>query len=156
MSNPYSAPEGQLEKNLVFCRDCGAKISKSAESCPSCGAKQSTDGRSKVAAGLLAIFLGGFGIHRFYLGQWWGLFYLLFFWTAIPGLIAFIEGIVFLASSDHNWNEKYGNKKGAPVVVLILVPFVFIFIIGILAAIAIPAYQDYVDRAKQAQIEAQK
>lgn len=153
MSNPYSTPEGQLEANLVYCRDCGAKISKSAENCPSCGAQQNLGGRSKVAAGLLAIFLGGLGIHRFYLGQWWGLFYLLFFWTGIPGLIAFVEGIVFLVTSEHNWNEKYGDKKGAPVLVLIIVPFVFIFIIGILAAIAIPAYQDYVDRAKRAQVE---
>ena len=30
--------------------------------------KQHTGGKSKVAAGLLAIFLGAFGVHNFYLG----------------------------------------------------------------------------------------
>ena len=40
--------------------------------------------KSKVAAGLLGIFLGGLGIHKFYLGRWgWGIVYLLFFWTYI-------------------------------------------------------------------------
>lgn len=34
--------------------------------------------KDKLAAALLAIFLGGLGIHKFYLGmKWWGLFYLL-------------------------------------------------------------------------------
>ena len=156
MSNPYTAPEGQLESNLVFCRDCGAKVSKSATSCPSCGAKQAKGGRSKVAAGLLAIFLGGFGIHRFYLGQWWGIFYLLLFWTWIPGLIALVEGIVFLVSNEENWDMKYGNKQGMSALVMVLIAFFAIVpIIGILAAVAIPAYDNYVQKAQQTQIQSQ-
>lgn len=156
MNNPYTAPEGQLEANLVYCRDCGTKISKSATSCPSCGAVQAMGGKSKVAAGLLAIFLGGFGIHRFYLGQWWGIFYLLFFWAWIPGLVALIEGIVFLASSEESWNQKYGNKQGMSALVTVLVSFaVLIPLIGILAAIAIPSYNDYVQKAEQARLEQQ-
>ncbi|VAW62653.1 Type IV pilin PilA [hydrothermal vent metagenome] len=156
MSDPYTTPEGQLENTLVYCRDCGTKISKSAVSCPSCGAQQNLAAKSKVAAGLLAIFLGGFGVHRFYLGQWWGLFYLLFFWTWIPSLISLVEGIVFLASNEQNWNAKYGNVKGSSALVLIVIVFFTIFIIGILAAIAIPAYNGYVEKAREAQIEAQK
>lgn len=149
--NVYRQPESQLEKNLVFCRDCGQKISVSATTCPGCGAAQFVGGKGKVSAALLAIFLGTFGIHRFYLGQWWGIFYLLFFWTGIPGIVSFIEGIVFLCTSDSNWAQKYGNKQGVSALVLVLIFFLAIIpIIGILAAVSIPAYQDYVERAQQA------
>src|SRR5690554_3028666 len=38
--------------------------------------------KSKTTAGLLAIFLGAFGIHKFYLGRTgMGILYLLFCWT---------------------------------------------------------------------------
>ncbi|WP_444905476.1 NINE protein [Microbulbifer sp. SSSA008] len=152
--NIYEQPTSELERNLVFCRDCGSQISRTAPSCPSCGAAQQVGGKGKVAAGLLAIFLGGFGIHRFYLGQWWGLFYLLFCWTGIPGLISFIEGIVFLCTSDEKWLDKYGHKNGSSALVLVLILFfVVIPVIGILAAVSIPAYQDYVERAQQQQLE---
>ena len=152
--NIYKQPESQLEGNLVFCRDCGNTISKTAKSCPKCGAAQVIFGKGKVSAALLAIFLGNFGIHRFYLGQWWGVFYLLFFWTGIPGLISFIEGIVFLCTSDSNWSNKYGNAQGASALVLVLVLFFAIIpTVGILAAISIPAYQDYIKRAEQQQLQ---
>jgi TM2 domain-containing membrane protein YozV len=67
-----------------------------------------TPGRSRIAAALLAIFLGGFGIHKFYLGQGGlGILYLVFFWTIIPAVIAFIEGIIFLLMSDAEFDRKY-------------------------------------------------
>jgi len=153
MVDPYSVPEVELDRSTVFCRDCGTKISENVLTCPSCGAPQNIGGKSKVVAGLLAIFTGAFGLHRFYLGQWWGIFYLLFFWTWIPSLVSLVEGIVFLVSNDQKWNAKYGHTKGSSAVVLIAVMFVAVFIIGILAAIAIPAYNSYVEKA---QIEAQK
>lgn len=60
--------------------------------------------KSKVAAGLFAIFLGGIGVHKFYLGKiGMGIIYLLFFWTGIPAIIGFIEGIVYLCSNDENF-----------------------------------------------------
>ena len=63
--------------------------------------------KSKVTAGILAIFLGGLGIHKFYLGQGgMGVLYLLFCWTGIPELIGFIEGIIYLTSSDENFAIK--------------------------------------------------
>ncbi|SEQ52392.1 TM2 domain-containing protein [Amphritea atlantica] len=151
-SNIYSTPEANVEKDTVFCRECGEKIAKTAVSCPQCSATQNLGGKSKVAAGLLAIFIGGFGIHRFYLGQWWGIFYLLFFWTWIPGIISLVEGIVFLCTSEQSWTKKYGNTKGASALVLVLVSvLVIIPVIGIVAAIALPAYQDYVHRAEMLQ-----
>jgi len=37
--------------------------------CTNCGASlRPPDAKSKLVAGLLGIFLGGFGVHRFYLG----------------------------------------------------------------------------------------
>jgi len=97
---------------MVFCRGCGKEIHESARSCPHCGATQrvGSQGKNKVVAGLLALFLGGLGIHRFYLGQWWGIFYLLFVWTFIPSIIALVEAIVFFLTSDAAWEQKYGQE----------------------------------------------
>ncbi len=64
--------------------------------------------KSKIAAGLLGIFLGGLGIHKFYMGKiGLGIIYLLFSWSLIPGLIGFIEGIIYLASNEHNFCVKH-------------------------------------------------
>ncbi|MDB5272231.1 MAG: hypothetical protein JWO58_598 [Chitinophagaceae bacterium] len=67
--------------------------------------------KSKSTAALLAFFLGGVGMHRFYLGQTGlGVVYLLFFWTLIPAVAAFVDFIIFLTVSDEKFNAKY-NKK---------------------------------------------
>ncbi|SHO54284.1 TM2 domain-containing protein [Anaerocolumna xylanovorans] len=64
--------------------------------------------KSKVAAGILAILLGGIGVHKFYLGKiGMGLLYLLFCWTAIPAFIGVIEGIIYLCSNDENFQLKH-------------------------------------------------
>lgn len=64
--------------------------------------------KSKVVAVLLAIFLGGIGLHKFYLGQiGWGIVYLLFCWTGIPSLVGLIEGIIYLTMSDAEFARKY-------------------------------------------------
>ena len=64
--------------------------------------------KSKITAGLLAIFLGGLGIHKFYLGKiGMGILYLIFCWTYIPAFIGFIEGIVYICSNDHNFQVKH-------------------------------------------------
>ena len=65
-------------------------------------------GKSKIVAALLAFLLGGLGIHKFYLGKaGQGILYLLFCWTYIPTVIAFIETIVFLVMSDAEFDRKY-------------------------------------------------
>ncbi len=64
--------------------------------------------KSKVAAGVLAILLGGLGIHKFYLGKiGMGILYLLFCWTYIPAIIGLIEGIIYLCSNEENFQLKH-------------------------------------------------
>ena len=102
-----------------FCHECGAVIRAKAEICPKCGVRQTypnafgigvtPSGKSRLAAGLFGIFLGGFGVHKFYLGRVvWGVVYILFCWTFIPSLIGFIEGIIYLTMSDEAFAQKYG------------------------------------------------
>lgn len=68
--------------------------------------------KSKTTTVILAFFLGGLGIHRFYLGQTGlGILYLLFSWTLVPCLIAFIDFIGFLCMSDEKFNRKYNSAK---------------------------------------------
>ena len=48
--------------------------------------------KDEVVGVLLALFLGGLGVHKFYLGETGlGILYLVFFWTGIPAIIGFIE-----------------------------------------------------------------
>lgn len=84
-----------MDNNAVVCVKCGCQKGVGANFCPNCG-QQTTPGaavcihcgvaltyaapnqgygapampgaKSKMAAGLLGIFLGGLGIHNFYLG----------------------------------------------------------------------------------------
>lgn len=104
-----------------YCSECGAIIKAKAEICPKCGVRQASpfaylgavapNGKSKLAAVLFALFLGGFGIHKFYLGRTgMGLLYLLFCWTFIPAVVGFIEAILLLVMSDEDFVRKYGTK----------------------------------------------
>ncbi len=55
---------------------------------------------------LLAVFLGSFGAHRFYLGQnGIAIIYIVFCWTAIPGFIALIEAF-FMPGRIRAWNAQ--------------------------------------------------
>ena len=55
-----------------YCHNCGKPVAPEASVCLNCGVankpKASADSKSKLAAGLLGIFLGCFGVHNFYLG----------------------------------------------------------------------------------------
>ncbi len=66
--------------------------------------------KTKLTAGLLAFFVGGLGVHKFYLGETGiGIVYLLFCWTGIPAIIALIEAIILLTMSDDDFNAKYNG-----------------------------------------------
>jgi len=70
-----------------------------------------TSTKSKTTAGILAILLGGLGVHKFYLGKTGqGILYLIFCWTYIPAIIGLVEGIIYLTSSDEKFYEKYVRK----------------------------------------------
>ena len=86
--------------------------------------------KSKIVAGLLAIFLDGLGIHKFCLGYHGAGILFLALWlvafisactiigalVAIPlgmviGIIALIEGIIFLAKFDEDFHQTYVVKQ---------------------------------------------
>ena len=70
-----------------------------------------TQPKSPVVAGLLALFLGGFGIHYFYMGKPVpGIIFLLFCWTLIPAIIAFLQAIIYFCTSEEQFNRKYVNN----------------------------------------------
>lgn len=61
---------------------------------------------NKIAYCLLAFFLGLFGAHKFYAGKiGLGIVYLLFCWTFIPGIVAFVEMIIGISKEA----DAYGN-----------------------------------------------
>ncbi|MCY7296272.1 TM2 domain-containing protein [Alteromonas sp. a30] len=66
--------------------------------------------KNKNVAATIALLAGGFGIHKFYLGQTlWGWIYLVFFWTFIPSVVALVEFILYLFMSEEEFDAKY-NK----------------------------------------------
>jgi TM2 domain-containing membrane protein YozV len=96
----------------VYCSSCGEIIKEKAEICPECGVRHrgrtGDYDKDRTVAGIFAILLGGFGVHKFYLGKvGQGILYLIFFWTLIPGIIGFIEGILYLTKSEEEFQRKY-------------------------------------------------
>ena len=69
--------------------------------------------KSKTTAALLAFFLGGLGIHRFYLGETMtGLIYLFFCWTFIPLILSLFDFLFFLLMSNEKFNLRYNYNRG--------------------------------------------
>lgn len=56
-----------------YCFACGAEIHELTEICPKCGVRQPgikcVSGKSGIVTLLLCLFLGVFGIHRFFVGK---------------------------------------------------------------------------------------
>lgn len=97
------APKGQ---GMNYCHNCGNPLMPNADVCMSCGVAVTSavpgEAKSKLAAGLLGIFLGAFGVHNFYLG---------YTSKAVTQLVLTIVGIVlscivigaFLAAGIQIW-----------------------------------------------------
>lgn len=94
-------------KGGTYCQACGNETNAVAEYCAKCGARLvRKELKSKLAAGLLGIFLGSLGIHRFYLGfVGIGIAQLLItvltcgIGAFISGTWGFIEGILILTGN---------------------------------------------------------
>lgn len=66
--------------------------------------------KDKSVAALLAFFLGSLGIHKFYLNRpVQGVFYLLFCWTYIPGILGVFEAIRYVLMSKEIFCLKYNS-----------------------------------------------
>lgn len=93
------------EKNAGnrYCANCGGETGEYAAVCVHCGVplKKAAAGKSRLAAGLLGIFLGGLGIHNFYLGFVGKAIaqILLSFCFGIGAIWGFIEGILILTGN---------------------------------------------------------
>lgn len=101
----------------MYCSKCGAKVS-GGRFCSNCGAYLGgtdiygtpisdvpvssdpgvgTKRVHKIAYALLALFLGCFGVHRFYAGRVLsGVVYIVFFWTGVPYVLSIVEGVLAL------------------------------------------------------------
>jgi TM2 domain-containing membrane protein YozV len=120
---------------MAQCVSCGAGLTPGQNKCLKCGtvvdaapapAQQPVgqpqvvyvqqapvvqSNKSRSTAGILAILLGGLGVHKFYLGSsGMGILYLIFVWTGIPSIAGIIEGIMYLTMSDQAFAQKYGNR----------------------------------------------
>ena len=117
------APE-TTSSQMTFCHGCSKTLHITAVACPQCGAPQ-RQGRasppntqlppekSKVTAGILALLLGGIGIHKFYTGAWgWGIVYIVLCLTYIPALVALVEGIRYLTLKQPEFAQKAARMNG--------------------------------------------
>ena len=89
-----------------FCPYCGAELQPGAAVCMKCGTAihnipAGAELKSRLTAGLLGIFLGGFGVHNFYLGYTGKAIaqILLTFCFGIGAIWGFIEGILILVGT---------------------------------------------------------
>lgn len=57
---------------------------------------------------VLAFLFGGFGVHRFYVGQaGYGIVFLLFSWTFIPAIIAIVDIFRYARMNQEQFAERY-------------------------------------------------
>jgi len=78
----------------------------------------SKERKNRTTALLLTLFLGGIGAHHYYMGKvGLGILYTCFFWTFIPGIVAFVELFLIMGRVDR-YNEQLSQSIAAKVKVL--------------------------------------
>lgn len=69
--------------------------------------------KSKVKLILFAFLIGGFGVHKFYVGSWgWGVVYMLISLTYIPLIISLVEMIRYITLTETEINERIQKLDG--------------------------------------------
>lgn len=146
---------------MIFCRGCGHQIHESAVACPQCGAPNDTTGSGNPAPGIKTADIPD-GVK----GWSWGAFLLNWIWAignrTWIGLLAIIPYVgvimaIILGIKGREWAWK--NKQWESVEHFNAVQRKWsiwggiitggVIVIGIVAAIAIPAYQDYAVRSQE-------
>lgn len=132
--SPIAALYRQIPPEVANCSECKKDYPFQERKCPHCGLingkkirfdrpleeyneplsvkpiTENKTAKSRSTAILLALFLGGVGIHKFYLNRpGAGIVYLLFFWTCVPLVISFFEAIRYLLMSESTFKEKYSG-----------------------------------------------
>jgi TM2 domain-containing membrane protein YozV/ribosomal protein L40E len=110
-----------------FCSSCGAPHNANQAICLKCGVAikggagggTSNGNKTKATAGVLALLLGGLGIHHFYHGSWGrGLLFILMLLFGIGFIVnpilALIEAIIIFSMSEEKYNLKYNETPPAP------------------------------------------
>ncbi len=122
-----------------YCTKCGAVNDETSQYCVSCqaplspvsgyqpmqsvnpGGQAMTDQKlpgadKKIVAGICAILVGGFGVHKFILGYTTeGVIQLVItlLTCGVGSIIGIIEGVIYLTKSDEDFVRTYiQNKKG--------------------------------------------
>lgn len=172
---------------IIKCPACGKEFPDSLQACPNCGHNpfvpnepsspqyapqqfaaqiKKSDNKNKVVAGILCLFLWGFGAHEFYLGSVKKgvacifiniLIAIISAFAPILGVFLVLVPIIFAIKLFIMPQEKFDSKYNSPtsprskmgcliaiVVFAFLVPLMF----GILAAIFLPQYLKSVEQAK--------
>lgn len=104
----------QKGKGTKYCQNCGAEVTEGAAACMNCGFALQTavpGQKSKLVAGLLGIFLGGLGVHNFYLGYTGkAIAQILLSCIGIGAIWGLIEGILILVGKIDK--DANGNLLG--------------------------------------------
>lgn len=103
---------------MSYCNQCGSEVAAENTFCEECGAEVAETNtaigaeygdKSKTVAIVLALFVGSFGAHKFYLGDLKkGIIYLVFFWTGIPFFLAIYDAYQYYSKS-----QKFGEPNGS-------------------------------------------
>ena len=109
---------------MAFCSNCGTQLADGAKYCSLCGKETGNHTivyvqspqqdiyvharKSKGLAMTLCFFGGWFGLHKFYLREYFsGSLYLIFFWTFIPWILAVLDFIIMFLTPKSIFHRRY-------------------------------------------------